>query len=493
MSIGALIGSARLHGNDRARESVLRATVAGTMTMTVVVVSAGIVAVLVASGAWYLALAALCAVPGLVMLYRSPMLAVTMWIVLTPLVAVSDSAVLRQVFWLVHRGVPLAAVVLIILAPKTGSSGRTLPRLGLPEALMAAYVGATLLSIAYTSQEGRAQTIDLYDFVIVPMLLYLIIRLRQPTDGELRQLTGAVLFLLLTQCAIGLIAWSAPGALPSEWLGKLGERTVGSLRSPDVYGTTVLFAGVFLLHAGVTSRRSARAGVAILLFLVAVLMDFMTFSRASWLAGVVVVAGALCIYRAFLPLVLSIVLTLGVVAAVSGVLEERVEYAQERLDSPQSQESALSRLPVVYASLRMFGEKPVAGWGYQNFDRFDRQFQRPVGNLFYPDKDHASHNSYLTILAEQGVVGIVLFLGPMVCWLARSGARARRLPVKGFANRRFVGAMWLVLAAHLIVNNFSRMQVSFGLGMWWLVLGMIAVVVDRVPKAPVRMGAEDAR
>lgn len=442
-------------------------------------VGAAVIAYLVAAGVWYLAVAALLVIPGVVVLYHRPMLAITAWLVLTPLVVVSDSAAARKVYWLVHRGLPVAAVIVVVLAAKAAGTRRTLPRLGLPELLMAGYVVATLISISYTSADAGRQVIQLYDFVIAPMLLYLFVRLLEPDERQVRGIAAAVVFVLLVQTFIGLLSWVAPAVLPSEWLGKVGERTVGSLRSPDVYGTTILFCGVFLLQIGAARRRRSISAAGLFFLALALTMGFMTFSRASWVATVVVLLGTLFVYRGLASRLAVMAFPLVLLAAASGLAAQQVDHARERIESPVSRESALSRLPVVYASIRMFEAKPVAGWGYGNFDRFDRQFQRPVGNLFYPDKDHASHNVYLTLLAEQGVIGIVLYLGPAGVLLARSIARRRRLPHDGLLDTRFVAGMWLVIAAHVVVNNFSRMQVPFGLGIWWLTLGLVATVVER--------------
>jgi O-antigen ligase len=211
------------------------------------------------------------------------------------------------------------------------------------------------------------------------------------------------------------------------------------------------------------------------------LMIFLTYSRANWLAGFVAVLGALYIYRKSLKLLVPIIVPIVAIALVSGLLDSQIEFARERIRSAESQESALSRLPVVVASMRMFEAKPVAGWGYEGFDGVSRQFQKRVGNIVSPVKPHASHNVYLTLLAEQGFVGLLLFLGPMVYWLFKTKARWRHIPATGLISRRLLGVLWLAIASHIVVNNFSRMQVPFGLGMWWLILGLIASIVARYP------------
>ena len=131
----------------------------------------------------------------------------------------------------------------------------------------------------------------------------------------------------------------------------------------------------------------------------------------------------------------------------------------------------------------MFEARPVTGFGFGSFDRFDREFQDQVGDLVIPEKDHASHNLYLTLLAEQGLIGFVLFAGPTFWWLAKAPRAVRNLPRAGFRSRRFLVLLWLVIAAHIVVNNFSNMRNTIGLGMWWITLGLIAVltVQGRIP------------
>jgi O-antigen ligase len=159
-----------------------------------------------------------------------------------------------------------------------------------------------------------------------------------------------------------------------------------------------------------------------------------------------------------------------------GVLQGPLSFAQERLSSAQSRESAFARLPVGLAALRMFGQQPITGWGVGNFDVYSRPFFDDVGNVASAEKDHASHNLFLTILAEQGLIGIVCFAGPTVIWARRSIRAYGRMPM---SERRFLSSLWLVVAAFLLVNNFSVMKSSYGLGVWWMTLGLIASIVDR--------------
>jgi O-antigen ligase len=446
-----------------------------------VAVAAGLgVAYLVSSGYWYVALAVLMVLPASIVLHRYPLVVVTLWMLAVPLVGETESAALRKVFWLVHRVAPVAALVVIVLAGMIGIGSRRSARLGWAELLMGGYLVASVLSVAYTSASFFTTLFLLYDNVFIPMCLYLIIRLLEPDEHDLRRLLPVVALLLLSQTVLGIISWRAPHILPSEWLGKMGERTTGSLRAPEVFGTTLIFCGAFIVHAGMTARRShVGRALSVLLFALVLIMVFLSFSRSVWLAGLIALVGTVWVHRGLAKRLLLIVVPVMFLVAVSGLLSEQALYARERFRSAESEESALSRLPVVYAAMRMFEVKPLTGWGYDSFDRYDRQFQETVGNLVAPDKDHASHNLYLTILAEQGIVGLLLFGVPIVYWLFRTRTSMARMPVEGLISRKLVATLWIVFAGFALVNNFYRMQTPFALGMWWLTVGLIATLVAR--------------
>jgi O-antigen ligase len=437
---------------------------------------------LVAVGQWYAALGLILALIlgllGVLLLRRHRLAVIILWLLVAPFVVETNSALLRKLFWLIHRGLPVAVLGVMVLGILVGDRHRS-SRLGWPETLMGGYVLASLLSIFYTSDDPMATAVLFYDRVVIPMCLYLIIRLVEPDESELRQLVPVGVFILVTQSALGVLQWIAPQLLPSAWLGLEGARTTGSLVHPNVFATTLLFCGLLSLHSALSVSRpvSSRRGLMIL-FLLAIVMAFLTFSRASWLAASVMIGGLLFVYpRALRRLALIAVSIVGLLL-VAGFLSGIGNFAADRFDSPSSEQSALSRLPVAVASVRMFAERPLFGWGYENFDKFDRQFQTTVAG-FYPDKDQSHHNLFLTLLAEQGLLGLLLYVGPTVWWLALTPSALANMPQQGFLSRRLLIILWLIAGSFFIVNLFSNFRVTFGFGMWWITLGLIGSLVDR--------------
>ncbi len=86
------------------------------------------------------------------------------------------------------------------------------------------------------------------------------------------------------------------------------------------------------------------------------------------------------------------------------------------------------------------------------------------------------------------MIGFVLFLGPPAYWMVRTVKRWGSVPRSGGIDRRLLLLMWAAIAVFVIVNNFVVVSVTFGPGVYWLTLGLIASIVDRYGPArkPVR-------
>jgi O-antigen ligase len=294
----------------------------------------------------------------------------------------------------------------------------------------------------------------------------------------IRWLIPVALFIALSQTGIGIISWFEPRALPAKWVDYDHHRTIGTMVNTNAYVTTLILVGFLFLHYGMQSSSNRVRLVSIFVFLLTLYGIFISFSRAGWLAGILALVGLTAIYPKFiLKLGLTIVPIFLLVSA--SFLQNQMAWAGQRLISDESEQSAFSRVPVYAAAIRMFQSKPFFGWGYGNFDRFDRRFQVPtVANISGDNKDHASHNFFLSMIAEQGLVGILLYLAPVFYWLRLTIKHFSKLPRDGFWSRKILVIFWMTLLSHIIVYNFANMRVIFGLGAWWLTLGLIARFMD---------------
>lgn len=423
---------------------------------------------------WLVVVAAIVAIPVVYLLVKYPFYGLLAWLLLAPFLIDTNSAAQRGLYWIIHRALPPMSVILIAYWMR---SRGPLFRLGLPEAAMGGYLAVTVCSILLFNATPAATTIHLYDRVFAPMCVYLAVRLWRPAEEDAKRLIPIVLFIAVSQSVIGMLSWVAPHILPKPWLIHQGLRTTGSLGDPSTYGQALIFSGAILLHrAAGTAKPSLRLlffGVSMMAFFCV----FFSFSRSTWLAGLLAFGGLAYLYpRRILPFSLFAVLASAVVGIV--FFSEQIEFAGRRLYSQGSERAAVTRFPVYLAGMRMFLEKPIVGWGYANFDRYDREFQGRIEGVFDDNKDHASHNFYLTILSEQGLVGFCLFLFPAIWWMVVSVKERLRVGLNGFQNRNLLLIVWLSVIGHLLLINFHNIRNPFAWGLWWLALGWIAAMVD---------------
>jgi O-antigen ligase len=422
---------------------------------------------------WRIAVVLILAVPALFFLYKYPFAGLLLWLVLMPFLLTTLTSAERQVYWAIHRALPAITVGVIILRSKIEPGWRKLPKLGPAEFAILGYLVISILSIYYQNDQFTATLYQFYDRVLIPVCLYMIVRLYNPKENDIQKIVPVAFFLVISQSAIGILSWIAPGVLPSKWLELQGVRTIGSLESYSVFSVTLIFGGLLLLHAANNMKPGILRTAYILAFALSVYSVFISFSRASWIAGIVVILALILLYPRFMlkvsGLFIVMVMALGIL-----FFSNQSDMVRNRLFSAESERSAITRLPVYYAAIRMFQEKPLFGWGYNNFDRYDRQFQPfTIGEFAGDNKDHASHNLYLSLLAEQGLFGLLLYMAPVFWWIVVAIKTILRMPRAGFWSIRLLAIYWLVIISHIIVNNFSNMRVVYGLGLWWLTVGLI--------------------
>jgi O-antigen ligase len=318
--------------------------------------------------------------------------------------------------------------------------------------------------------------IRFYDRIIVPFFIYWLVRLLNADEKDLKRLLPLAFILILSQSTIGLLSWFAPQLLPDKWLGRVGERTIGTFGNPAVFTTTLMFCALFLMQAfheakSALLRWSALAAVGLAFFMV-----FFSFSRGSWLGAIAVLIGMAFLYPKTVSRLTLVALLVAGILFLSPPLRSYLGFAGERLTTETTAEG---RILGGAATMRLIMEKPLLGWGYHQHEKYDEQFRDRVLDLAV-NKQHSSHNTYLLITAEMGVIGLILFLLPTLIWLWRSMSAFKRLPWAGYPGKAILVMLWLLLADHFIAGNFTDLIQStfFNTGMWWLALGLIANIND---------------
>lgn len=438
-----------------------------------IVLGIGSAVLITTNGLWQFLFPLALAVPAAVLFIRYPFVAVMLWILMFPYFVHPISTADRFIYWILHRAMIPAALGIVILSDWFGIRNRDPVRFGRAELAMLLFLGLALANIFLLTPEQNRSLITLYDRLFIPFCMYWLVRLVAPTRKDLKRLMWIGFITVIAQSIIGLLAWFAPQVLLPQWLSREG-RTVGTLGNPAVYTSTLIFLSLFLFQYGMQSKSRWLRAVFLLTFSLAFFCVFLSFSRGSWLGGLLVWMGLMLVYPKVMLRWTVVALIVGLVLGGTLLVSE-ISWASTRLND---EDTAEGRILGGAKSVQMIAEKPWTGWGYGTYDFYDEQFRTRVGNLA-TSQDKTSHNTYLTLMAEMGVLAFLIYLFPMLWWLVLSRKAWRRLPRSGFLSWHLLAMLWLLMLDHFAVSNFMDMIRFnlFGTTIWWMALGLIAGLV----------------
>jgi O-antigen ligase len=331
-----------------------------------------------------------------------------------------------------------------------------------------AFVGWSFISVGWAQDTGKA-LLSATQYALSALLLmitYTAIRNRKDL--------GTVLLAFLFGCVASIFYALA---VPSS----SGEgRLANSVLDPNLLGEA-LVCGLAIAAAILAMYRSPAIRLATLvsgaLVLVGVLL---TTSRSALIALGTAVLATIALagrWRAIALLTAAII-----VGATYIYFVQFAPYsAQQRVAAPLSGQSRIEdgRNTIWELALRAFKDKPITGVGAGNF----RVVQ--VRYLLQPGVDRArtvtsqviddpagkvAHNSFLSVMSELGIIGIVLFVF-IIAFAIASLLKAARLFKRAGDGRMQVVAVALIVAlvGSLTVQMFQSDQQGKVL---WLLLGL---------------------
>jgi len=424
-------------------------------------------------GNWFYALALAAAAPLTVVFSRRPFLGVILWLLIMPLSSALPNPEL--LYWTIHRILIPLTLILAILPRLIHNSKLPPLRLGIPEVCVLLLVAYIPLSLVVTDAIGREPMRKYLDRFVIPICIYLAVRLTTLDKRNLFLLEWTAFAVAIIQNGIGFLSWIMPSVLPRVWHHNIGYRTAGSLGDPAVFTSLLVFCAVILVNAAMQHKKGYVRLIFILVAGASFISVFISLSRGSWLAGLLVLLGLLVLYRKrMLRLILLGAIVMIILGA--GFLSKHISMASERL---ADQGPIVGRLVAYNAMLRMFLEKPLLGWGYDTTNLYIRDYY-PMGSTSFNFNLITSHNTYLTIITELGLVGFLLFILPMTSLLSKS-VRAWRDPHRMKREEStLLAVFWLGALQNFLVSNFIDMRFfPVGLTLWWISLGLIGNLMNQ--------------
>ncbi|MFF3651976.1 O-antigen ligase family protein [Streptomyces sp. NPDC002181] len=407
---------------------------------------------------------------------------------------------------------PLAATVLLLLAPIAAGDASTSGKVGPADAaslllvvvcavqalrgrvralsplgVLVLGVPAVGLAVAtatagdpYAALPGFVRYLQV--FVLVPAAIVLLVR----DAGEFRLAAGCFVVLALVQGAVGVVQFATHTGASYQGadiraVGTFGPGDVMGMATVVAYGLVVAAAAA--LAPGLPGRVRRIAGGAALVLVVPLVLSF---SRGAWIATVgaavlvMLLAGIRRALKVLLALVAAGVVLVGGFGVGSEMVAERLTSITQVSSAPD--QSVTDRYTMWAAAESMWRERPAVGVGLKGFPA-NRDGHSSLGLSSGSDTAGAGqayirqpllspHNMYLLVLSEQGLIGLTALAGG---WAALLVAGLRRCAGGGAGIRDcgliaiglFVWQLIDFLYADIGGPSTVLTGVIIGLAAWW--------------------------
>jgi putative inorganic carbon (HCO3(-)) transporter len=291
------------------------------------------------------------------------------------------------------------------------------PRAGLLEQLLAVAVILYAVQATYSSNFGHA--LEQVVFFYVPFALLFVLLARVAWTRALAARALAVLVgLALAFAAVGFVEEATHRVLLSSNAVDANDyqsyfRVSSLFYDPNIYGRFLAIVIVLVTGLVLWTRQRGRvlaASAVLVVLLAGLVLSLSQSSLAALLVGLIVLA-ALRWGAGRTALVAGGLVALGAAAILAAGGAGGVKIG----DSKSLNTSSSGRFDLVRGGLDLFGERPVWGWGSGSFET---QF-RAQKESSRQRAASASHTIPVTVAAEQGAVGFLVYLALLAAALGR--------------------------------------------------------------------------
>ena len=299
----------------------------------------------------------------------------------------------------------------------------------------------------YSVNFGRALENVVFFYVPFALLFTLLARFEWTPRLALTCL-GVALALALVFCLVGFVEYQRHTLLLNPQVIASNQfqsyfRVNSLFFDPNIFGRflVMVMAAVTAVMLWTRGRRDVLlAGGALAVMWAGLVLTLSQSSLGALLVALAVLAALRWSVRGTaLVVALGAVLAVVFVVAFPGAL-------RLHLSSQQSIESATSgRGNLIAGGVGLFARRPLTGWGSGAFEPQYRRFERVSGERAVT----ASHTIPITVAAEQGIVGLGLYLALLVAAFARLLRGARASPVRAAIAAAFAALVfhsWLYAA-----------------------------------------------
>jgi len=313
-------------------------------------------------------------------------------------------------------------------------------------------LGSFYLSYSFTLNLGDLRLQNWKNYMLFPLIYFIVVN----NISNVKEIKRLILAMILSMFVmdyytINQIRWSS-GLLSRDKLHGtfvwLGPNELGAFFA--AYSLVLL--GIYLFEKVVIKK--ALIGLIFILNLFCVLFLFSRGAYVGMIAGLI----ALAFLKSKKLLILLIVLLISWQSLLPLSVVERI--SQTRTEQGTLDDSVTSRLYLWQKGMGLFNQSPIIGIGFNTVNFLD------LGG--YSD----THNIYVKILAEQGIVGFTIFI--LLFWLAlKSGWQLYKNSKDGFLKGLGLGFILCVIAM-MATNIFGDRWTHFTVGAYyWVFLALV--------------------
>ena len=343
------------------------------------------------------------------------------------------------------------------------------------------------LDLAFTGLESYAKNCIIA--LAITLLLDRPDRLR-PAVWSLLAAGAVMAFLTVWQVLTGTFESNYGGlaqvAMESSILaGQQGNRAQGPIGDPNFYSQVLLILLPLALDRAWHDRRYGLRLLGLGISFLIILANVFTYSRGGFLAMVVVLV--IMLWRnppRPIVLIFSLAILLMALPFTPSQYAERMATSfavvpDLVLDEPLQADGAIvSRLSEMAAAGAVFLDNPIVGVGLDNYALYYPEYSELVG--IDPNRSvRSAHDLYLEILAETGLIGMLVYTFLLVTLfrgLALANRRFQQLGAHEYSSISF--AIGVAIIGYLVTGLFLHA----GHQRYWWTLAGIALSLPEVSR-----------
>lgn len=304
---------------------------------------------------------------------------------------------------------------------------------------------------------------------------YITALLTEQKESLLKKIIFTIAGLVLITSIYGLIEYAfQKNLIFSQYVAeavpepRIGLHRIGStLAHPVPFGAFIIQSLPFVILLWVTTGRAWLRATAMATTLLAVLALFFTFSKGSWIVGVIVAAGTLLLLRRkssrryIVPAVIIAVM----LTVTSGIFWQQVRSEIET----RSEMSFDVRIYTWQGAIKGISEYPLFGVGLK---QGAAELQKHVDPKTYKDLGNfvAVDNYYLSLLLEAGIAGFVIWM-LFILFLLLEGFKAGRS--RGPSQPWALAALVSILGITMNAVTFETMHIWPNFILFWISAGIL--------------------